>query len=135
MIRFKRIRKTGIEINMAPLVDMVFLLLIFFLLSSSFLQPSIRLELPSARSNTKETRQEIFITVDRNENIFVNLDRVTLATLGLKLEEKMDEMGVRAVTFRGDRSIKYDLFVKVSDIAKRSGAEQIDIEHMVETAE
>lgn len=135
MIRFRRIKKTGLEINMAPLVDMVFLLLIFFLLSSSFLQPSIRLDLPSARSNTKEKRQEIFITVDRNENIFVNLDRVTLATLGLKLEEKMAETGVRAVTFRGDRSIKYDLFVKVSDIAKRSGAERIDIEHMVEIAE
>ena len=84
MIRFRRLKNSGLEINMAPLVDMVFLLLIFFLLSSSFLQPSIRLDLPSARSNTREERQEIFITVDRNENIFVNLDRVTLATLGKK---------------------------------------------------
>lgn len=135
MIRFRRLKNSGLEINMAPLVDMVFLLLIFFLLSSSFLQPSIRLDLPSARSNTREERQEIFITVDRNENIFVNLDRVTLATLGLKLEEKMDQTGIHAVTFRGDRSIKYDIFVKVSDIAKRSGAQRIDIEHMVERAE
>ena len=135
MPHFRRPRKKGVAINMAPLVDMVFLLLIFFLLSSSFLNPTIPLELPSAWSMDKEARAEIYITVDHKERIFVNRDLVTLQTLGMKLEEKMAETGLAAVTFRGDRSIRYELFVKVSDIAKRSGAERIDIEHLVESEE
>jgi len=135
MLRFRRTSKAGLAIDMAPLVDMVFLLLIFFLLSSSFLHPSIRLELPGAQSRERQKKQQIFITVDRNANIFVNLDKVTLQTLPMKLEEKMAEMDLDSVTFRGDRRIPYELFVKVSDIAKRSGAERIDIEHLIEIEE
>ena len=135
MLRFRRTSKAGLAIDMAPLVDMVFLLLIFFLLSSSFLHPSIRLKLPGAQSRERQKKQQIFITVDRNANIFVNLDKVTLQTLPMKLEEKMAEMDLDSVTFRGDRRIPYELFVKVSDIAKRSGAERIDIEHLIEIEE
>ncbi|MFH0964008.1 MAG: biopolymer transporter ExbD [Planctomycetota bacterium] len=135
MLRFKQTKRPGLGIDLTPIVDMVFLLLIFFMLSSSFLQPSIRLELPSGTNTDKEKRQEIIITVDRNENIYVNLEKVTLQTLGLKLQEKMAESGERSVTFRGDRRIRYEIFIKVADIAKSVGATTINAAHQIEGVE
>jgi len=135
MLKFKSRRAKGLTIELTPLVDMVFLLLIFFLLSSSFLQPNIKLELPSGKNADVARRKEIIISVDANRNVYVNLEKVTLKALGGTLENKMEETGTRAVTFRGDRQIPYELFVKIADTAKRAGAEDINISHRIESEE
>ena len=132
MLRFKRRKKKALIIDMAPLVDMVFLLLIFFLLSSSFPQPALRLDLPQGANVQKPKRPEIIITVDRKQNIFVNLEKVTLETLKPTLERMMAETGERKVMFRGDRNIRYGLAFKIADIAMAAGAEGIGLVHQTE---
>jgi len=133
MLAFKSKRKSELTIDLAPLVDMIFLLLIFFLITSSFLQPIIKIKLPGGESTERPKRQGITITVDRNQNIYLNLEKVTLETLKEKLEQKLAETGTRSVTFRGDSRIPYELFVKIADINKRAGAKDINIAHRIES--
>ena len=135
MLKPRRAKRRGLSISMAPLIDMVFLLLIFFLLSSSFVQPSIKLQLPTAMNTEKEKRQEIILTVDRNRSIYVNLEKVSERSLGLKLEEKMAEAGENVITFRCDKRIPWGFAVKIMDIAKQAGARDINVVHQVETEE
>jgi|Deesub1362B_J571_1020462.scaffolds.fasta_scaffold00961_4 biopolymer transport protein ExbD len=128
-MEFRRRKKSQVNLTIAPLVDIVFLLLIFFLLASSFAKPSIKLTLPSAENQQRTRRERIIITVDAQKRIYVNLNQVTLRTLGDHLRTLMAETGSRTVIFRGDRVIPYEIFVQVMDVAKRAGAEHINISH------
>src|SRR3989304_3340554 len=105
MLRPRRTRRKGLLIDMAPMVDLVFLQLIYFLLTWSFMLPAIRLQLPGAMDTDREKHQQIIVTVDSNRNVYVNLEKVSIPTLGPKLQEEMAKSKERAVLFRGDRRI------------------------------
>lgn len=128
-MQFSRRKKRHITLSIAPLVDIVFLLLIFFLLSSSYIQPSIKLNLPEAKNQNIATEQEIVVTVDKTGAIYLNREPVVINALSRRLSHLMDITSRREIIFRGDRSIAYDLFVHIMDIAKQAGAENIHISH------
>lgn len=117
------------EIQMAPFVDCVFTLIIFFLLSSNFIEPTIRMDLPKALSEQKLEKVDLVVTVDRNANVYVNRDRVPLDRLQVALQERMNAIGKFDVIFKGDEHIGYDLFVQILDIAKLAGATSFSVEH------
>ena len=122
-------QKRHITLSIAPLVDIVFLLLIFFLLSSSYIQPSIKLNLPEAQNQTIAQKQEIVVTVDKTGTIYLNREPVAINELSGRLLHFMDTTSRREIIFRGDRTIAYDLFVRIMDIAKQAGAKNIYISH------
>jgi len=132
MLRFRRAKRITTGLNLAPLVDVILLLLIFFMLSSSFIQPNIKLNLPEGRNRETDRQQDIVVTVDRTGRIFINLDEVSLEAFGPALAGRLTETGQEAITFRGDREIVYDLVIKVVDRAKRAGAKTINFAHGVE---
>lgn len=127
-MQFSRQTKPHITLSIAPLVDIVFLLLIFFLLSSSYIQPSIKLNLPESKNQAIAKKQEIVVTVDETGTIYLNREPVVINELSRRLSHLM-ETSRREIIFRGDRTITYDLFVHIMDIAKRAGAENIHISH------
>ncbi|HEX9615629.1 MAG TPA: biopolymer transporter ExbD, partial [Bacteroidota bacterium] len=70
----------------SSLTDIVFLLLIFFLLSSSFvIQTGIKVQLPKSATAEQETQRQIVITVTEQGSIFLNDNQVSVETLGAKL--------------------------------------------------
>jgi len=117
------------HIEIAPLVDIIFLLLIFFMLSSNFIQPNIHMELPEASTEEKLEKVDLVVTVDRDSRIFVNRDQIDPDELQTALEEKMASLGKNDVIFRGDKTIGYELFVKILDTAKAAGATSFSVEH------
>jgi len=108
---------------------MVFLLIIFFLLSTTFIvSPGIRLDLPVASSQTvKKERKEITLSVDQSGVIYVNKDPVDahslLSTLLALAHEDRDTM----VLIKGDRNTGYGLMVDILGIVKQSGLHRIAI--------
>lgn len=134
-MQFRRRKKSQITLSMAPLVDIVFLLLIFFLLSSSYVQPSIKLNLPEARNREAAEKQEIVVTVDKTGTIYLNRESVEFDELSERLGNLMKTTSRQEIIFRGDRAIAYDLFVRIMDMAKRAGAENIHIGHQLATYE
>ena len=117
------------HIEMAPLVDIIFLLLIFFMLSSNFIKPMIKMELPKALFEEKLEKVDLVVTVDKDGRIFINKDETPFDDLKLKLEEKMAALGKYDVIFRGDKAIGYDTFVTILDLAKAAGATSFSVEH------
>jgi biopolymer transport protein ExbD len=124
-----RQRKAASLLDMTPMIDCVFQLLVFFMLSSSFLTPSLKLTLPQAERDAVAEQEELYVSIDAKGDVYVNhtkiaLDRLTehLKPLVLKSEKKI-------VTVRGDEAMRYEFFVKVLDAAEASGAAHVSVAH------
>lgn len=105
-----------------PLLDVVFLLIFFFLLSSSFvLQPGIAVTVPFSRFTLgpQPNQQIISITGGPNPAIYLRDQKVTLAQLGPALEVTRREG--RSVVIKADRLVPYDLVMAVTNAALERG--------------
>lgn len=131
-MEFVRPRKSSLSLDMAPLIDIVFQLLIFFMLSSSFLAPSFKLNLPKAVTQDTREQERIVISVEKNGSIYVNSKEVELESLKFELTPRLEKDPKKSVHFRGDREIPYSRFVEITDLARQAGAKQINIIHETE---
>ncbi len=126
---FSRPKKPALSLDMTPMIDIVFQLLIFFMLSSSFLAPSINLTLPKAVTQDDSKAQKIIVSVDKKGSVFLNTLEIPLGNLKSALEEKLMKSEQKTVHLRGDAHMPYKLFVEVMDLARQAGASQISILH------
>lgn len=129
-MKVRRGKRVWVSLDITPLIDVVFLLLIFIMLSSSFvLQPGIRVELPEAQAAEAESLRPIVIRVPRGENApcYVGDRMVELSDLPAYLDRLHQESGRDAVVVACDRRANVDRFVRVIDIAKGAGFNKIDI--------
>ena len=128
-MKINRQRKPQMRMEMTPLIDCIFQLLIFFMLSSPFLTPSIRLSLPTAEAGGPPQGQQIIITLDSEGQVFLNKQSTTFEQLSGELEKLLLESEARIVTIRADEQMTYEHFVRALDIARRSGAKHVNIAH------
>lgn len=126
---FIRPKRAATGIDLAPLIDCVFLLLIFFMLSSSFPQPAIPLQLPISTSNETPDPNRVIISISETEELFVNNTPVTVETLGATLLEVTDGDTSQPVLFRGDRAIRYERFIEVVTESRKAGFRQLSLQH------
>jgi len=122
------------EINLAPLIDMVFQLIIFFMLSSSFImQPGIKIKLPKAETTEIINEREIFVDISENGTIFYNGKVVSLVKLKNIFEEEIKNNGDKiTLVIKGDKDTKHGIVVNVMDLARKCGVERIAIATMPE---
>ena len=112
--------------SFSSLTDIVFLLLIFFLLTSSFvIQPGIRVQLPRAEAAERESQRHITITVTRNGELFLNDQQVTLETLGGRLQPLIGQNRDQVVIIRADQQVSLQMAVQVMDVAKGTGVSKL----------
>jgi len=116
------------SLESTAMADIIFLLLIFFLLSSSFiLQVGTKVRLPQESRPESLDKQHVVITLERTGEIFVNKDRVTMEELAGLLGELIEVDPERAVIVRGDESVSLGRTIEVMDVAKRMGARNLAI--------
>lgn len=132
-VEFIRPKKASLSLDMTPMIDIVFQLLIFFMLSSSFLNPSLKLTLPKAVQGEDREPEQIIVSADKTGNIYLNTQKVLKEQLKAQLENRFAKDSKKAVHLRGDAEMPYKFFVEVMDIARQAGAQQINIVH--ETAQ
>jgi len=119
-VRFKR-RKTFPVISMA---DIVLLLLIFFLLTSSFLvQPGIKVHLPRTATKEALSREKVSITITKSGAVYLEDKPVDITRLPFLLEGVKDKV----MLIKADRDVTIDMTVKVMDMVRRSGANKFVI--------
>jgi biopolymer transport protein ExbD len=116
--------------NITPLVDVVFLLLIFFLLASVFVQPALEVELPEAAHSQQErpAEKQLSIVVTREGDVFVNKMPIPLAELQAHLQAVLAHNRDIPVMVQADRESAFASFVAVMDAAKGAGVAQLIIE-------
>jgi len=125
----QRQRRPGLRMELSPLIDCIFQLLIFFMLSSTFLTPSIKLTLPTAEADSVSTTDEIMVTLSSDDTIYINKQQVTFETLGPEIRRLLQDSDEKAITIRGDSDINFSAFVRALDIAKQNGAVNVNIAH------
>lgn len=131
-MEFDRRKKVGTHLNIAPLIDVVFLLLIFFMLSSHFVtQPGIKITLPTAVTAKLHPEKDIIIFITEDNNLYLNEEQITLDNLLDRLRIKVGEAKKKTVVIKADEKIDLGLAVKVMDIAKQAEAEGIVISTQV----
>jgi biopolymer transport protein ExbD len=126
---FIRKKRSRPHIEITPLVDIIFLLLVFFMISSNFIEPIIRMDLPKAMSRQKLEKVDLVVTVDQNETIYINKSPVLKKDLQVALQEKMLRLNKFDVIFKADKRISYNTFVEILDISKIAGATSFSVEH------
>ncbi len=113
----------GMGIVLAPMIDIVFLLLIFFMVSTTFvMQPGLQITLPRAAAETEVEPDRWVVTITAEREIYLNKEGYTLD--GLKKTFTRDP---RPMVLRADRSVPHGLIVSVLDRARTAGIEVVDI--------
>lgn len=126
----KRNKKSPKLIDIAPLVDIVFLLLIFFMVSADFMKPVLRLALPVLKTEDNIQKLDIIIAVDKEGLITLNREPIEINNLKAALTHAIQEKKQKEIIFRGDKEIIFGKFTNIMDIAKSAGAESFSIEHL-----
>jgi len=110
------------------MADIVFLLLIFFLLSSSFvMQTGIRVNVPQVVAPELEPREHVVVTLNKEGRVFLNEKEVSWEELPSAIEQMIGRAASRVVVIRGDRDASLGLTVKAMEAAKSAGAERLAV--------
>jgi biopolymer transport protein ExbD len=125
-----RQRRPALSLDMTPLIDCVFQLLIFFMLSSSFLTPALQLELPQASAGTAEPPPEqIFVSITTKGEVYLNQEQLAWDALESRLAAAVTSSRDKIVTVRGDKEMQFDFFVRAFSAAQAAGATRVDVAH------
>jgi biopolymer transport protein ExbD len=120
-IRQRPVKRARIEI--IPMIDVIFFLLVFFMVSSLAMTKinSLPVALPKTSSNPEAIKQNVIITVRKDSSILVNKAPVQLAELGAKLSSEMQGHEQDVVVVNADEGATYGWVVKVMDAARQIG--------------
>jgi len=128
-LQFRRYTKSnpGFEqINIAPLVDVIFQLLIFFMLSSSFVfQSGIKVKLPKAITSEVIKEENLIITLTSENVLYINSKVSTMKTLEKELGKK--ENKERLILIKADRRSSLGRVIDIWDLCRDLGIERINI--------
>ena len=120
-----------LALNLTPMIDVVFLLLIFFMVATTFLDPEreIDIELPEAESGTtiEERTDELVINVLRDGSITLSGRELTQAQLLESLKSSAQSDPRTPVTIRGDRLVHHEAIVGVMDACGVAGLSNLSV--------
>ena len=126
---FSRPKRPTLSIDMAPLIDVVFLLLIFFMLTSSFMPPSLPLTLPQASSKDSSDAAKVIVSLDGEGRISIAETLVSDGEFESLLKIELQKNATSVVHFRGDKSVDYGIFLQFMSRARTAGAQQFQLLH------
>ena len=115
------------SINITPLTDIFLVLLIIFMVTTSVtIESAAHVDLPNA-TNTAPENKGVIVTYTSQHELFVNSKDVPERELGSSLREALGKVDQKIVVFQGDRKVLLGDMVRILNIAKGAGAEQIAI--------
>jgi biopolymer transport protein ExbD len=114
------------KLDMTPMIDVVFLLLIFFMLTSTLVvPPAIKVQLPKAVTAKALEQKNLTVTITRNRELFIDSDKVTSSELK-KLLKKAASLD-KVLLIKADKEVPFEEVVSVWDLCRTTGITQISI--------
>ncbi len=114
---FERRKRPGLQLDMTPLIDMVFLLLIFFVLSSQFVShKGFPVKLPQAAHAVTQKEEKLTVGLRQNGKIFLNEKEVPFETL----KEALAQTRAKSLTLHADQGVPLGTAVRVMDAAQEA---------------
>ena len=142
--RIKRRSGGTLVLEITPLIDVVFLLLICFMLATSFDERSaFKIDLPkSTAAKTKSTLKEVQVLVDKEKNIYLRYtdnsgksqsEKLDLSSFVSVVSEKLNTSESKDVMISADKAIDYGFIVEIMSLLKESGASAINIDTAIKS--
>ena len=142
--RIKRRSGGTLVLEITPLIDVVFLLLIFFMLATSFDERSaFKIDLPKSTAvKTKSTLKEVQVLVDKEKNIYLRYtdnsgksqnEKLDLTSFVSVVSEKLNNSENKDVIISADKAIDYGFIVEIMSLLKESGASAINIDTAIKS--
>ena len=142
--RIKRRSGGTLILEITPLIDVVFLLLIFFMLATSFDERSaFKIDLPkSTAAKTKSTLKDVQVLVDKDRNVYVRYtdnsgksqnEKLDLTSFVSVVSEKLNNSENKDVIISADKDIDYGFIVEIMSLLKESGASAINIDTAIKS--
>jgi biopolymer transport protein ExbD len=131
-MRFRRRLAAETNLNMVPMIDVVFQLIIFFMVATAIIiTPGIALVLPSSATAEPTAMSRLVVTVVSREEVYINKERFTMRSLNARLAgvSEKEKAEIKSVVLDGDRAISYSLLVEVLDALRRNGFKAVNL-HM-----
>lgn len=127
MPRHRRLEEEQ-ELNLTPMIDCVFLLLIFFMVTTVFQQPySLRVTLPEARESELVDEKKLVATIAADGRMEINRQPVSMANLEEVLRRERESTGSLTLIVRTDKDTKHKHVLDLFEVAKRVGMEKIPL--------
>lgn len=111
-----------------PLIDIMFLILIFFVLNTSFSRnSSVDVEVPQAASGVVSQESEFYISISHDHRVYINEEEVELNKLSSKLLTYIGDFSEPNIIIEGDKSISYEFLMEIMDRIRILGFENISL--------
>jgi biopolymer transport protein ExbD len=125
MIHFETQSPPPDGIDLTPLIDVVFQLLVFFLLTSAFINPGIAVELPVADTGEVREALAVSVSIDPQGRIFIGDREVLLDNFRAEILKETEGKPGATVVVWGDTAVSYGRFIQVLDICRGSGLKEV----------
>lgn len=117
-----RQKKNRAGLNVTPLIDVVFNLVIFFAVSSTFLeQPGIKLALPEAQKTDLQKIEKAVVFITADQQLLLRDKEISFENLGPVLKDEMEQSLDKTLIINADKQVAHGFVVKVMDLARQNG--------------
>ena len=115
------------SLDLTPMLDVVFLLLIFFMLTSIYAKPMLPLDLPDAATGQVGAEPEVAIAIRGDGTLHLNGEKIAASELAAALRPLFQAGNKRDLSVQADQGIPFGRVVEVMDLAKQAGAANIAV--------
>jgi biopolymer transport protein TolR len=113
------------EINLVPLIDVLLVVLFFYMIISPMMSRGLDVNLPKSEANTVKQEDRVVLTVTRSKELFVEQERVDVSKLKDVLDSIRKSKPLVNVYLRADKDAPYGAVVQVMDVVKRAGIDRL----------
>jgi biopolymer transport protein ExbD len=111
-----------VNVDLVPMIDVVFQLVVFFMLSSTLVtRTGLNLDLPGASAAQERVTSSIVLAIVSEDEVYLGDQRLTLETLDEVLAAERELASDRSISIEADRSLAYGTMVAVLDVLRRNG--------------
>ena len=127
-MKFSRPKKRTQEIDMGPLIDMVFILLIFFAVSTTFTKDmQLELQRPSAKSASAASTKAVRVYIDRTKQVYVDEQPVKAWMIQSRIRDLIAAQPDKKVLVVADRHVPAERLIEVVDQCRLGGAAEVGV--------
>lgn len=120
--------KEETEINLTPMLDVVFIMLIFFIVTTSFVKEAgIEVNRPSAATSEQKSKANIMVAIRNNNEIWIDKRMVDIRAVRANIEKLKALNSQNSIVIQSDKESKTDILIKVMDQIRLAGIKEISI--------
>ena len=135
-LNIRRQRRSVVDVNMAPLIDMVFILLIFFLVTTSFVKETgIDVSRPTAATALSQSKATLLVGIDAANRIYIDRREVDVRAVRANVERALAENPEGAVVVVADKASSTGTAIQVMDGCRLAGAHNVSLAARLPQAE